>query len=179
MEIYWFFLNKLNKGGQFYLIAAVIIAGVIIGLTTISNYSIIEPNIKIYDLKEEIKTESRYVFDYGLNQNMNDLQLYGLITNFVNYYVDYLPDKDLYFIFGSKTNLSVAGYQKQTKTVYLNGAQITTQSGRFSGSINPQGATEIILNIDNLRYVFPMNEGKNFYLIISQKTIWGEYIVNG
>ena len=168
-----------NRKGQFYLIAAIIIATVIIGLTAILNYSRIEPNIKIYDLKEEIQTESRNVFDYGLNAGYGDAQFNTLLIDFTKDYIDYQGDKNLYFVFGSRTNMTVSGYQKEDKVVSINSIQVTNRAGEFTGSVNPGGADEMTLNIDSLQYNFPVNKGRNFYFVVSQKSEGGEYIISG
>ena len=168
-----------NRKGQFYLIAAIIIATVIIGLTAILNYSRTEPNIKIYDLKEEIQTESRNVFDYGLNAGYGDAQFNTLLIDFTKDYIDYQGDKNLYFVFGSRTNMTVSGYQKEDKVVSINSMQVTNRAGEFIGSVNPGGANEMTLNIDSLQYNFPINEGRNFYFVVSQKSEGGEYIISG
>ena len=178
-------IRVLNKKGQFYLIAAIVLATIMVGLTTILNYSRTEPNIQIYDLKEEIQLESRNVFDYGLNNGYSsESQFNALLNNFTQDYINYYKDKNLYFIFGNKDNITISGRQKTDKLVSIGAGSsqkiITNKAGEFTGSIDPEETAEkITLDIDNLQYNFSLNEGKNFYFVISQKTDGGEYITSG
>ena len=174
-----------NKKGQFYLIVAIVLATVMVGLTTILNYSRTEPNLKIYDLKEEIQLESRNVFDYGLNQRYtSEVQFNALLINFTHDYINYHKDKDLYFVFGNKNNITISGRKKTDKLVSISAGSsqktITNRAEEFTGSIDPEETAEkITLNIDDLQYNFLLNNGKNFYFVVSQKTGGGEYIISG
>ena len=180
-----FMIRVLNKRGQFYLIAAIVLATVMVGLTTIINYSKTEPNFQIYDLKEEIQLESRNVFDYGLNEGYtSEVQFNALLIDFTQDYVDYYRDKDLYFVFGDKNNITISGSQKTSKIVSISDGSfsktITNEAEEFTGSIDPEETAEkITLNIDDLQYNFPLNEGRNFYFVIFQETDGGEYIISG
>jgi hypothetical protein len=172
-------VKRGDKAGQFYLISAIILATLIIGVATISNYSRRESNLKLHELKEEIQIESAYVLDYGLYTNLNEAEFYTLLLTFTKNYIDYQrKGKDLYFVFGNQDNITVTGYQELNKRVSLDGSVITTSSGEFIGSINPTG-TDIILTIDDSSYDFEINSGKNFYFILSQKINKGEYIITG
>jgi len=169
----------VNKSGQFYLVTAIILATVIIGLTAILNSSLTESNIKIYDLEDEIQIESRNVFDYGLNQELSEQAFGSRLLDFTKDYTDYQRDKNVYFIFGTKNNITVSGYQKEDKSVSLNSLLITDEAGEFAGSMNLGTSTEIILYIDSLQYNFPLNVGRNFYFVVSKKTGVEEYIISG
>ena len=46
-----------DRSGQFYLIAAIIIATVLVGIVSITNYSKREPGTGLSDLKEELEIE--------------------------------------------------------------------------------------------------------------------------
>lgn len=172
-------VKRGDKTGQFYLISAIILAILIIGIVTISNYAKSESNLKLNDLKEEIQIESAHVFDYGLFNKLDETGFYTLLLTFTKDYVDYQgKDKDLYFVFGSKNNITVTGYQKTGKAVSLDGSVITTSSGEFIGGIDPIG-DEIELSIGENSYEFELTKGKNFYFVLSQKINKGEYIITG
>ena len=168
----------MNKKAQFYLIAAIILATLIIGVVTISNYSRREPNLELHDLKEEIQIESAYVLDYGLYKGLSQAALYTLLLNFTEDYINYQgKNKDLYFVFGDKDNITVTGYQESAKAVYLDSTPITNSIGEFTGGIDPVG--NIVLSISGMSYEFELTNGKNFYFILSQKINKGEYIITG
>jgi hypothetical protein len=174
---------KRGNKGQFYLISAVVLAMLVVGIFTISNYSERESNLKLNNLKEEIQTESTYVMDYGLYEELNDADLYIILSDFTNDYVDYQKkETDLYFIFGNSNNLSVAGYQKTAKSVFISSgssySMITTGAGKFTGGINPESDI-LTLSIDDTPYEFKLNKGENFYFILSQKINRGEHIITG
>jgi hypothetical protein len=174
-------IKRGDKTGQFYLIAAIILATLIIGIVTISNYAKKESNLKLHALKEEIQIESAYVLDYGLlkYKSSSEAEFYTLLLNFTKNYIDYQGQgKDLYFIFGDQNNITVTGYQELNKRVSLDGSVITTSSGEFIGGIDPTG-TDIILTINDSSYDFEIKSGENFYFILSQEVNKGEYIITG
>ena len=176
-------IKRGDKTGQFYLISAIILATLVIGIVTISNYSRKESNLKLHDIKEEIQIESAYVLDYGLYNGLSDAGLYTLLLTFTTDYINYQgKDKDLYFIFGDQNNITVTGYQGTKKQVSVSSgssqATITSEAGEFTGGINP-GTDTVVLSIDDALYEFELNSGENFYFILSQKVNKGEYIITG
>ena len=171
-------IKRGDKTGQFYLISAIIIATLVLGIVAISNYSRRESNLKLHALKEEIRIESAHVLDYGLYNDLDEAALYALLLDFTKNYIDYQGQgKDLYFIFGDQDNITVTGYQESAKVVYLDGTLITNGAGEFNGGINP--GTDIVLSIDGMPYEFELTNGKNFYFILSQKINKGESIIIG
>ncbi len=174
-------VKRGNKTGQFYLISAVILAMLVVGVFTISNYLRKESNVKLEYLKEEIKTESEYVLDYSSFNQLSNTNLYILLSSFTKDYIDKEKDKDLYFVFGDHDNITVTGYQKTPKQVSVSSGSsviITEEAGEFTGGINPSMPT-LTLSIGNTPYLFELNNGKNFYFILSQKINKGEYIIIG
>jgi hypothetical protein len=168
-----------NKSGQFYLIAAIILATIIVGIAAVTNYSKRETNVRLTELKEELQIESAKVMDYGISKNFNDAQIYGLLNDFTQEYINSESrDKSLYFVFGDRGNITVKGYQKSARTVSLGGSTITSSSGQFIGGINPSGES-VTLSIDSSTHEFELKPGKNFYFVISQEIDGGEYVVNG
>ena len=175
---------SLSKRGQFYLVTAVVLAAVIIGISAISNYSKKEKSPGLEELKEEIRIESEKTLDYGVNNGFNSTQIYWLMQNFTNYYVNYegRNGKDIYFIFGNANNITVSGYQEEDKTISVSSgssqATITQTKGSFTGGIDPAG-TNVALSIDGDAYSFNLSAAENFYFIIAQNTGGGEYVITG
>ena len=92
-----------NKTGQFYLVAAIIIAGIAIGLVAVANYSKKQEQTEINSLKEEIQIESSMVLDHALNTGESQQETSNLMQDFTQIYIDSESrDKNLYFIFGRK-----------------------------------------------------------------------------
>jgi hypothetical protein len=168
----------MNKTGQFYLIAAIILAAIIIGIITVSNYSKKEMSFEVYDLKEELQIESENVIDYGIYNEFSQTEMHELLDNFVQIYIDSESnDKDLYFVFGNENNMTLKGFQKSNQTVRLNNAIITTSPGAFVGGINPVGDLKVLIAENT--YDFKLESGENFYFIIFQKIGGDEYVVTG
>lgn len=168
-----------DKSGQFYLIAAIILAAVIIGISTISNYSKKESSFEVYDLKGELQIESRNVIDHGISKEFSQTEMYDLLDDFTQIYIDSESnDKDLYFVFGNENKITLKGFQKSNQTVSLNNEIITTSSGAFVGDINPEGE-DLMVSIAEDSHNFKLESGENFYFIISQKIGGNEYVVTG
>ena len=174
----------MDKSGQFYLITAVVLAGVIIGISAISNYSKKENNPGLDEFKEEIRIESSKTLDYATNNQFNSTQTYWLMQNFTNYYVnsEERNGKDLYFIFGNNGNITVAGYQEGNKVVSISSGSsqttVTQTPGNFTGGIDPS-VNAVVLSIDGNSYSFNLSQAENFYFVVSQNVGGGEYVVKG
>jgi len=100
-----------NKRGQFYLIAAIIIIGALIGVVTVTNFAITRQSadeIKVYQLSQELKLESEQVINYGILTSSLDTAL----SDFTKEYSSYIgnKDNDIYFIYGDKKSITVIGY---------------------------------------------------------------------
>lgn len=167
----------MGKSGQFYLIAAIILAAIIIGIAAVSNYSRKATNVRIDDLKEELQIESANVLDYGTYRGFSQAQKYTLFNDFAQAYID-SKSEDLYFIFGNENNMTVKGYQESPQKVTLDSLTITEISGEFVGGRNPS-LNEIKVSIGELKYKFKIKPGENFYFIIIQEIEGEKYVVTG
>ena len=176
--------RMMSKSGQFYLVTAVVLAGIIIGISAISNYSKKERNPELDKLTEEIKIESVKTMDYGTNNNFNGAQMNQLMQNFTNYYVNYEArnGKNLYFVFGNSNNITISGYQETAKVVSASSGSsqttITQSAGNFTGSISPS-VSSLVLSIDGKQHNFNLSTAENFYFVITQDVSGGEYVVTG
>ena len=57
----------MNKRGQFYIVAAIIIVLTLSGILSITTYAIAKPSPKtIQDLSKDLKTESSKIVDHGI-----------------------------------------------------------------------------------------------------------------
>jgi hypothetical protein len=170
-----------NCRGQFFLIAAIIIIVVTVGIVTVSNYTQEKESVKLYDLGEELGIESQNVLDYGTYSQLDEEEMKMLMENFIKNYVDYIGDTgNLYFIFGNKQKIYVVGYQEltnETVCITLNPAtdpnaeciplQILGETQEF-----PAGSQEIewvFITIESYEYQFKLNPGENFYFVIWQR----------
>ena len=75
--------------------------------------------------------------------------------------------------------MTVAGYQAEDHSVSLNEESVTDSEGDFEKSINPGGAENVILEIDDNSYSFSISQGKNFYFVVSQAAGNEEHVITG
>ncbi len=143
-------MKKGDKRGQFYLIAAIIIAGILIAISYASNYSSKKVSHDAEEIAEELRIEAEYVLDYELNNPGTGIEEF---QDFSMEFSDYAKDKDIYFIIVDQGN----GIQEHYK--YTGASRIP------SGELF-LGGGEIQFNIDGGTYTFPLEEGKNFYSVI-------------
>jgi hypothetical protein len=119
-----------GKGGQFFILAAVILSGILISLSSVRNYvSSVEKQEAFYDLSKEIKEESFEVLDYGIYNNKD---MPRLIENFTSeiakYSLDKEPDLEFIFIYGNESSLAVENYGKNESYLKI-GDEIEKVSG--------------------------------------------------
>ncbi len=141
----------MNKRGQFYLIAAVVIISLIISLVLVTNYSQKTENVRVYDLAEELKIESGKTLDLGAitgTYRWNELT-----QNYSSYAGN---DIRIVFIVGNSSIQDVFKYD--------NGVKNTTIPRIFV----PGNPGNLTITVDGTNYIFKIRAGQNFYFIMSQ-----------
>lgn len=149
----------MNKKGQVYLIAGIIVVSIIIGFVAIVNYAKKGQTQIITDMKDELKIETQKVLEYDLAQSQNKIQQFGK-----DYSDNAGSDIELYFITGETSDLNA--YK------YLNGAETDVSSNLTIDESN----NKIIFDIGGTDYEFNLGSGNNFYFVVSQE-IKGERFV--
>lgn len=177
-----FHFHIMKKRGQFYLIAGIIIIGLMIGFANISNYLRKSNPKMLYDLKEEIEIESENVLDYVLHQKLSDNDKKNLLVDFTRLYKDNEEKQNLYFIFGDKIKITAIGYQElAVESVYINvGGNDFSFPIDTSQDFNPTQdivTIKIISNGEEYIYEFELKGGENFYFVISQEIGGERYII--
>ena len=172
-------MKKYEKGGQFYLIATIIIIAIIASLIIVSNYSREKSNIKFNYLGEELTIESGHVINYG-TKNSKDLKI--LLDNFTRTYITYSNAENLYFIYGNESEITVMGYKRLSSgTILINAGlgdkELNISKGVISSKnfLNP--VKNIKITVDNTEYNFTLESGENFYFIISREINGENYII--
>ncbi len=158
----------INKRGQFYLLAAIIIIGVIIGFVVISNYAERKASIKVYDLKEELSIESANVLNFGTYSELNETEMETLIRNFIEQYSTY--EENIYFIFGDQYNITIISYSELEAEISIKETGSDPISLILDGGEATHEATtkikSVIITIEGKEYEFDLKHGENFYFII-------------
>lgn len=173
-----------RKRGQYYLISAIVIIMVLIGYAVISNYSKIVRYTKTYDLAEELEIESANVLDYGTyNENIEIEQMKNLLEGFIEAYPGEIDE--LYFIFGNAEQIVFMGYQRLKEEILISVAideegyhplQISKRKVGHETFTSKEYIERVKILISEDKYEFELEEGENFYFILSQ-VIGGEKYV--
>lgn len=154
--------------------AAVIIAGVVLGISGVINYAKSGSDGEyFYDLGDEIGEETKMVLDYGV---FNDIDREQLITSFLVDYADYIAREEVLFIYGNKMDINALYFQTNQvigsvrlvtglnaipiKLDVLGNALSTAEVTRT------QNPDIVNVNIRGITYPFNLKEGENFYFVI-------------
>lgn len=173
-------LVRYDKKGQFYLVAAVVIVGLLIGFVGVANYSRKKPDVRIYDLKDELKYEGDYVIDYGIMNN--EWTVENILKDFTELYSDYAKEnlRHFYFIFGNKDKLLFVTYEEiVVGSIFVEGTRLPTTAVTGVEKIIPisEGDETITVKINDVEHNFDLKQGENFYYIISQSIEGEEYVI--
>ena len=105
----------MNKRGQFYLVAAIIIVFVLAGIASLKSYAIVKPEPRlIRDLGSELSEETSRIVDHGI---YTDVDLTELLNNFTDeefapYFLQKTGETGIFFLYGNNTKLSAVQYNK-------------------------------------------------------------------
>jgi len=184
--------KRYTKKGQIYLIAAVVIVGIILALATIINYSKKKNPIEIYNIGEELGTESVNILEYGTYKQLNNTQMKALLISFIGEYSRYGNIERLYFIFGNLTEIAFVGYHEFiVDRVYVTAGGITTnitiprqmpdggEENPVVEDIYPNGIENISIEVIRTNYNFRLRAGENFYFIIFQEEGGEQHVIQG
>ncbi len=126
----------MNKKGQFFLLAAVIISAVIISLGVGTNKAVVndEPG-SFYDFSYDVQREVGAVLDYevytGFNSSVNLTEFVDLLANDIS---ERSPGSDFIFIYGENTtDMEVRNYG--SSDIYANGDKIKGSEDYNSSTI--------------------------------------------
>ena len=121
------------KKAQLFIIAAVIIVGVLFSLFAVTNYVKTKPKpTAFYDLSEELSSESSQVIDYA---TYTQCDANSLVQDFSQKYADYCcnstsDDVELVFVYGNSGQLTMMNYST-TQTV-TSGGELGGTSASFT-----------------------------------------------
>ncbi len=144
-------MRKGDKRGQFYLIAAIIISGILIAIFYASNYFVKKTSYNDgKEIAEELRIELQKVSEYWVNHPLDGEDSFN---NFVEDFSNYARDKDIYFIIIDKST----GEPKVIK--HTDGTTVYPGTSSIVGN-------EIRVELYGGNYVFPLENGENIYSII-------------
>jgi len=153
------YIKKIYKKGQFYLVATIIIVGLMIGLAVIFNYSTKTNSYETEEIAKELSIESQKVMDYDMVHSTNEFE------NFAKDYSSYVgEEKDIYFIIVNESGDGEA-YK------YTGGIKVPLNDLVVGSNIQ--------FTLDSKIYNFTLEKGKNFYFIIIYDKGGERYVYTG
>lgn len=162
----------MNKRGQVFLMAALIIAGILISVVRISNQSttLDEPEA-FFDLSDEISFETKRVLDYGvINAEPN---ISELASQLLSNYSENIGSQDVAFVYGNAVTGVYAYYYETVQVVaatILGGTFIPIEiaSGKEIEAQYSSTANTATIRIDGVDYTFNLKPGQNFYFVLAK-----------
>lgn len=166
----------MNKRGQFYIIAAIIIVLAIATIASVKTYAYTKPRPRtIESMGSELREESLRIVDYGIYNREN---ITKLLNNFTDEYADYFLKKtnnaNVIFVYGNKTDLFAAKYDtistgKVSATIGNSGTNWNMETSFTNRTkINAVG-NSVIVTIFNKDYLFNLQDNEMFYFVIVQE----------
>jgi hypothetical protein len=165
----------MDKRGQFYIVAAVMIFLVVSSLATVATYSIVKSRPKtVSDLSSELNDESSRIIDYGLytKQNVTSIQYQFTQNDFTSYYLHKTNGANITFIYGNKSYLNAIQYSK-VSSGQIALLHATYKTNVFSSNSIPITVDEahgyINVTLLNKEYSFKKRDNEMFYFVITKE----------
>lgn len=172
----------MGKKGEFYLIAAIIIAIAVIGIISVVNFSTTQNEVNLDEFKEEIQIESSYILDYANYNSLTGKETNEILEDFTEDYINSKSfGKNMYFIFGDKSNFTLKAYQSSSESVVIETSGVPETLGVTPNEIYTNyfsTSDNVTLIIENYEKNFEIREGESFYFIISSKNNGEKHVVS-
>lgn len=165
----------MNKRGQFYIIAALIIAAIIAGLVSEANYAIRRPKpVKFYDLSKDYETEVTKIIDSGVYLSKGDDWINEAVANFTKKFLEYAQEKDpnlqLLYLYGNRDEITVVNYAQGDAEIEIpedpSKNQIISGGGAFAES-------EVNIEIGETTFTRSIKERMEYFKDISTNIKFG------
>lgn len=171
----------LNKRGQFFLVAALVIVGILIGLAGIyTQVSTPKEDSAVYDLSSELNYESLQVIDQGVYSETSEEDMNKNILNLTDYYVNKNPQKDFAIVYGDRDSLTVLAYTVTPVGTVSTSTGGTTQSHTVSRTVLRSTTTDgennsivgdyVVIRFKGQTYSFKLGSGTSFYSVLSSES---------
>ncbi len=164
----------MNRRGQFFLIAALVIITIIIGLSSLQvSTKVSRENTRIFDLTNEIDLEGKSVVDHGVFVGKTPAQVQEHIAELMDYYVNANPGMNITVVYGdSESYTIVKGVEKSTgsitigrdTTIPITKIVIVATSGSCGGAETCE--VQVQTSDESEPVVLTIEERQNFYVVI-------------
>jgi hypothetical protein len=184
----------MNKRGQFFIIAAVLIVLILFTLSSVSTYAVVKEDPRtINELSDELNREGFYVIDYGV---FNEKELAtpdadGLVDKFLvdgvgEYFLRKTKEANVIFIYGNRNGEVYAMEYNTVNTgdIRLSGIGSFEVDRPYAkrGDVSvtsSDNSVDVKISVagDEKNYEFDMADNELFYFVIVQKR-GQEFFVN-
>lgn len=176
----------MNKRGQFFLIAALVIVAILAGLGVVyTSVNTPKEDKSVYDLSQEINTEASQVIDNGVFSASSSATINGNIDNLTSTYASAYPNSNFVFVYGDASLLHIIYYNN------TNAGNIGISTGTGSkSSLTVESRNKLTQDLDNpgdhviitlgngINYDYNVTQGQNFYLVIKKDVQNDQIIAN-
>lgn len=162
----------MNKRAQFFIIAALITSGIILGTSAVRNYAREEVvQTETLDLSEEIAYEAHNVLDTGFFQAEEESVTQKKIETLVKEYGVANPDSDIQIIYGQPNNLTQITYDNSEATPEIKEREsiLTTSNNKVS---EQEGRLQLAITLPDESTVtreVTLTEGEQVFIIIKKR----------
>jgi hypothetical protein len=169
----------MNKRGQFYIIAAIIVILAISGIISVATYAVAKPSPKtIYDLSDDLKKEGTRIVDYGIYSQEHIVKLLHNFTDkeFAPYFLSKTENANILFVYGNGTELYGVRYDTVSTgrvTASIGGASTNWyQAGIFANrtliqNIGPGDTIQVTML--GKTFNFEIKDNEMFYFVMLQE----------
>lgn len=166
----------MQKRGQFYLIGAVAVIGLLIGFAAIYNSATRSEKSATYQLREEINFEVSQVLDNSVRQNVADSETKNNIKILTDYYAQKNPDSQFFTVFSTESEIHISRYGNDSAKLFYESAEIQFTEEGFSETTLSRTSNEITFQIAEIYQTIQLKKGKNFFIIIVEENENGRIV---
>ena len=173
----------MKKRGQFYLIAAFVIIGIISSMYLLYNSAKAnKEDTEVNDLAEEINYEVSQLIDSGVFNSLQDAQINQNIENLTDYYAKSNLDIFMAVVLGNQSELTFIAYNSQDIiTLSQNSPILSTIPGEDkikNSTIPRQGDSVNIVLADNTQYTSELQPDKPLFIFLKKENLGERFIAS-
>jgi hypothetical protein len=167
------YVGKMNKRGQFYLVAAMLIVLIMSGFAGVSSYALVnsEPET-IVEISGDLSRESYSIIEYGL---YNGKDVDELLTEFTGdqigeFFLEKTQDANIIFVYGDKKDLKALQYESGSQgDISIGDSSWVSHTNLIAkiknlGDVSHKNSVEVELLERN--YNFDVRDNEIFYFVI-------------
>lgn len=167
---------KRGRKAQFYIVAAIIIILIIVGMLATNYITPKSENSSLYDVSDVLKSESGRVIDYGIykKEDMPKL-IQNWTTKIYEYSGTFLAEnQSLIFLYGDTKNMTILGFSEISSKISSDFGggqqQISVEQTVIVPYSSKPSNNKINITIETdgkeVPYEFELKPGQNFYFVI-------------